>query len=58
MILHRAGWTLAALVACCPMVWAGFDHDFTKNTLRVDYHHTGTAHEEHLALHRIRVEGP
>jgi hypothetical protein len=58
MILQRAGWTLAVLLAFSPMLWAGFDDDFTGATLRVDYHHTGTAHEEHLALHRIRVEGP
>jgi len=39
-------------------VGAAFDDDFTGATLRVDYYHTGTAHEEHVALHRIRVEGP
>lgn len=37
---------------------AGFDDDFTGATLRVDYHHVGTATEEHLALDRVRVEGP
>ena len=59
MKLHRAGWALATLVLCCStMVRAEFDDDFTGATLRVDYDHTGTAHEEHVALHRIRVEGP
>ncbi len=58
MILHRAGWALAALVLFSPVVRATFDDDFTGATLRVDYDHTGTADEEHLALHRIRVEGP
>jgi hypothetical protein len=37
---------------------AGFDDDFTGATLRVDYDHVGTAEEEHLALERVRVEGP
>ena len=37
---------------------AGFDDDFTGATLRVDYVHTGTAQEEHVALERARVEGP
>ena len=37
---------------------AGFDEDFTGATLRVDYHHIGTSTEEHLALDRVRVEGP
>jgi hypothetical protein len=37
---------------------AGFDADFTGATLRLDYFHTGTATEEHLALDRTRVEGP
>jgi hypothetical protein len=37
---------------------AGFDDDFTGQTLRVDYDHTGIASEEHIALERVRVEGP
>jgi len=36
----------------------GFDEDFTGATLRVDSYHSGTAGEEHLALERVRVEGP
>ena len=58
MILQRAGWALVALAVCSPAARAAFDDDFSGATLRVDYHHTGTAHEEHLALDRIRVEGP
>ncbi len=37
---------------------ASFDDDFTGATLRVDYYHVGAAAEEHLALDRVRVEGP
>jgi hypothetical protein len=37
---------------------AGFDDDFTGQTLRVDYHHSGTATEEHFSLDRTRIEGP
>jgi hypothetical protein len=48
---------LLVLVAGLP-AGAGFDDDFTGATLRVDYYHAGTADEEHVALHRIRVEGP
>ena len=39
-------------------VGAGFDEDFTGRTLRVDYFHVGIAEEEHIALDRVRVEGP
>jgi hypothetical protein len=38
--------------------FAGFDEYFTGATLRVDYYHTGTAQEEHIALEQARVEGP
>ncbi|MFN0006887.1 MAG: M64 family metallopeptidase [Planctomycetota bacterium] len=48
--------TLALLVlgasACL-----GFDSKFTGRTLRFDYHHTGTAKEEHIAVDRWRLEG-
>ncbi len=37
---------------------AGFDDDFTGATMRVDYVHAGTASEEHIALDRVRIEGP
>ena len=36
---------------------AEFDARFTGRTLRFDYHHTGTAKEEHVAVDRWRVEG-
>ena len=51
--------TILVGLACC-VGWtagAGFDDDFTGATLRVDYLHTGTASEEHFALHRMRIEG-
>lgn len=35
----------------------GFDSRFTGRTLRFDYHHAGTAKEEHVAVDRWRVEG-
>jgi hypothetical protein len=54
---HRIALVLLALAAG-GVAGAGFDDDFTGATLRVDYDHTGTADEEHFALHRIRVEGP
>jgi hypothetical protein len=48
---------LCGLLLATPVV-AGFDEEFTGMTLRVDYDHVGTAAEEHLALERVRVEGP
>jgi len=35
-----------------------FDARFTGRTLRFDYHHAGTAGEEHVAPDRFRLEGP
>ena len=57
MKMHR---TLLVLLACAlgGTAGAGFDGDFTGATLRVDYYHTGTADQEHFAVHRIRIEGP
>ena len=58
----RSAGILCALAACgagfAAPAAAGFDDDFTGATLRVDYHHAGTAGQEHLALDRVRVEGP
>jgi len=48
---------LAFLIVAWPVA-LGFDEDFTGATLRVDAVHAGTANEEHLALDRLRVEGP
>lgn len=45
-------------LAAASVAAAGFDEEFTGATLRVDYRHTGTAHEEQFALERIRIEGP
>jgi len=53
----RIGLILLFLAVAGP-AGAGFDDDFTGLTLRVDYHHTGTADVEHFALRRILVEGP
>jgi hypothetical protein len=36
---------------------ASFDAQFTGKTLRYDYHHVGTASEEHFALDGYRIEG-
>ncbi len=46
-----------AILAPLSVAFAGFDDDFTGATLRVDYYHSGTAAEEHLALDRVRLEG-
>jgi hypothetical protein len=35
-----------------------FEGEFTGQTLRVDFVHTGTAQTEHVALERCRIEGP
>jgi hypothetical protein len=51
-----AGWIVLMLAAAS--MGAGYDDDFTGETLRVDYYHTGTAEEEHFALDRVRIEGP
>jgi hypothetical protein len=49
--------TICVFVSVTAVVAAGFDDDFTGQTIRVDYYHTGTAHEEHLTLDRARIEG-
>jgi hypothetical protein len=54
---HGLATAVLAAVACAAPAAAGFDDDFTGRTLRVDYYHTGTATEEHIALDRARVEG-
>jgi hypothetical protein len=51
-------FAVGILSVVCNSAVAGFDEDFTGATLRVDYHHTGTAGEEHFALNRARIEGP
>jgi len=56
MNLHPTALICLVLAAALPAT-AGFDDDFTGSTLRVDYYHTGTADAEHVALHRIRIEG-
>jgi len=60
--MNRKRWSILSALLVCSVasgaVVAGFDDDFTGATLRVDYHHTGTAGEEHFALDRARIEGP
>ncbi len=56
-------WTLRTAVllviaAVVPAANATFNDDFTGNTLRVDYFHTGTAGEEVFSLDSMRIEGP
>ncbi|MGH7151508.1 MAG: M64 family metallopeptidase [Planctomycetota bacterium] len=56
---------LALLPAACaaPLAGAfssgaeGFDSAFTGRTMRFDYHHVGTAGEEHVSVDRFRIEG-
>ena len=36
---------------------SAFERDFTGETLRVDYSHTGTSEQEQIALHAMRIEG-
>lgn len=51
---------LACVVACSwgVVLSADFERDFTGDTFRLDYFHTGTAMEEHFSVHRQRIEGP
>jgi hypothetical protein len=48
---------LALTQSTRPRPDAGFEAAFTGRTLRFDYHHTGTAGEEHIAPARTRLEG-
>jgi hypothetical protein len=43
--------------AVAPVAAGEFAARFTGKTLRFDYDHVGTAAEEHIAVHRWRVEG-
>ncbi len=59
--LHRIGALIAlVLTTASPALAADarFDSHFTGATLRIDYDHVGTSGEEHVALDRLRVEGP
>jgi hypothetical protein len=57
--MRRCFSTLLVLaLTCTATAQAGFDDDFTGATMRVDYYHAGTAEEEHLAIDRVRIEGP
>ena len=57
-----ASAVLVALPACqtleqAPPPAPGFEEHFTGATLRFDYHHVGTAKEEHIAPAGVRLEG-
>jgi hypothetical protein len=56
--MRRLTFVILCAGLLAPATGAGFDDDFTGSALRVDYDHVGTATEEHLALERVRVEGP
>lgn len=57
-LISTAALALCASVLPAALAAATFSADFTGATLRIDYVHTGTAAEEHLALARARIEGP
>ncbi len=60
MRIASTSFVLSAVIAmafAASPAQADFAQDFTGQTLRVDYSHTGTADEEHFALHRMRIEG-
>jgi IgA peptidase M64/peptidase M64-like protein len=55
----RYGTAAALAIALATAAQASaFDDVFTGATLRVDYFHTGTTGQEHIALERVRIEGP
>ncbi len=53
----RRGAAVLIVFAVIPAIPAAFNDDFTGETLRVDYFHTGTAHREFFSLDRMRIEG-
>lgn len=59
-MLTRAILCLACFACLAPAQEGGseFDAHFTGATLRLDYHHAGTAGEEQVALDALRLEGP
>ena len=57
----RIRLSLLVVVAVCSssvLSGADFDTHFTGDTFRLDYFHTGTAEQEHISVHRMRIEGP
>lgn len=59
-MLTRAILCLACFACLAPAQEgeSDFDAHFTGATLRLDYHHAGTAGEEQVALDVLRLEGP
>jgi hypothetical protein len=48
---------LLAVALTAPVAPSDFDELFTGRTMRFDYHHAGSATEEHIALDQLRLEG-
>lgn len=59
---HLSLWftLLLASTSCAAQAVSdeSFERHFTGRTLRFDYHHSGGAQDEHIALERLRLEGP
>ncbi|MBA7476131.1 hypothetical protein ES707_11510 [subsurface metagenome] len=53
--MHRL---LILLIPLALGLGQSFDTYFTGQTLRFDYHHSGTATEEHISLDQVRLEVP
>ncbi len=56
----RIRFSMLVFVAVCSLgglYGADFDAHFTGGTFRLDYFHTGTAEQEHISVHRMRIEG-
>ncbi len=54
--MQRLLWLLCITIAFGQS--PSFDGQFTGQTLRFDYTHSGTATEEHISLDQVRLEGP
>jgi hypothetical protein len=57
LCLAGAGSPAPAAAPGAALAADGFDAHFTGRTLRYDYHHAGTAGEEHVAPDGVRLEG-
>ena len=53
-------WALATLFLTLTSTGISqqFDHDFTGDTMRLDFYHTGDASQEYISLDRTLIEGP
>jgi hypothetical protein len=57
LLLVAVGASRFAATNATAATTAPFDEDFTPRTMRVDYYHSGTATEEHVALDRVVADG-